>query len=71
MSETVRQKITFAEMRASGVRGLLIYCADYQCSHWITLSADQWPDDMRLSDVEDQVHLHGLRQARCRCAAGF
>ena len=27
------QKITFAEMRESGVRGLLIYCADYHCSH--------------------------------------
>ena len=26
------QKITFAEMRESGVRGLLIYCADYRCS---------------------------------------
>jgi hypothetical protein len=26
------QKITLGEMRASGVRGLLIYCADYQCS---------------------------------------
>jgi hypothetical protein len=23
---TVRQKITLAEMRASGIRGLLIYC---------------------------------------------
>ena len=26
------QKITFAEMRESGVGGLLIYCADYRCS---------------------------------------
>jgi hypothetical protein len=26
------QKITFAEMRFSGVRGLLIYCSDYHCS---------------------------------------
>jgi len=24
------QKITFAEMRDMGVRGLLIYCADYR-----------------------------------------
>ncbi len=30
------QKITLAEMRSSGVRGLLVYCADYKCSHWIT-----------------------------------
>jgi hypothetical protein len=27
------QKITFAEMRDMGIRGLLIYCADYRCSH--------------------------------------
>ena len=26
-------KITFGEMREMGVRGLLIYCADYRCSH--------------------------------------
>jgi hypothetical protein len=31
-------------MRASGVRGLLIYCADYKCSHSISMIADQWPD---------------------------
>jgi hypothetical protein len=41
------QKITFGEMRSSGVRGLLIYCYDYTCSHWIILSADQWGDDVR------------------------
>jgi hypothetical protein len=45
-------KITFAEMRASGVRGLLIYCADYHCSHSIALSEDRWPDDVSLSDLE-------------------
>ena len=28
-------KITFGEMREMGVRGLLIYCADYRCSHSI------------------------------------
>jgi hypothetical protein len=50
MPET-RQKITLAEMRAAGVRGLLIYCSDYHCSHWTTLSADRWPDDVRLSDL--------------------
>jgi hypothetical protein len=46
------QKITFAEMRSSGVRGLLIYCADYRCSHHIAISGDRWPDDVRLSDLE-------------------
>jgi hypothetical protein len=32
-------KITFAEMRESGVRGILIYCADYHCSHSARRSA--------------------------------
>ena len=45
------QKITLAEMRASGIRGLLICCSDYHCSHSITLNADQWPDKTRLSDL--------------------
>jgi hypothetical protein len=33
MPELTRLKITFGEMRASGVRGLLVYCSDYKCSH--------------------------------------
>jgi hypothetical protein len=49
---TRQQKITFGEMRASGVRGVLIYCSDYKCSHSIEMSADRWPDDVRLSDIE-------------------
>jgi hypothetical protein len=43
------QKITFAKMRDMGVRGLLIYCADYRRSHSIAISGDHWPDDLRLS----------------------
>jgi hypothetical protein len=49
------QKVTFGEMRASGARGLIVFCSDYRCSHNITLPpavADQWPDDLRLSDLE-------------------
>ena len=48
------QKITFGEMRESGVRGVLIYCSDYKCSHSIAISGDQWPDDVRLFDIEDR-----------------
>ena len=48
------QKITFGEMREMGVRGLLIYCADYRCSHSIAISGDSWPDDARLSDIEER-----------------
>ena len=36
------------------VRGVLIYCSDYKCSHHIAISADQWSDDVRLSDIEDR-----------------
>jgi hypothetical protein len=30
------QKITLGEMRDADLRGLLIYCSDYHCSHWTT-----------------------------------
>ncbi|MBR0828181.1 hypothetical protein JQ596_21835 [Bradyrhizobium manausense] len=46
------QKITFGDMRDAGVRGVLVYCADYRCSHSVALSADRWADDLRLSDIE-------------------
>lgn len=49
---TYPQKITFGEMRASGVRDVLIYCRAYKCSHSTEISADRWPDHVRLSDVE-------------------
>src|SRR5690242_13014960 len=49
------QKITFAEMRSMGVRGLLIYCADYHCSHHTTNSGDRWADYVRLSDLEPRL----------------
>jgi len=51
-ADTRQQKITLGEMRSSGVRGLLIYCSDYRCSYHIAISADRWPDDVRLSDIE-------------------
>jgi len=48
MPEPNRQtKITLREMRAAGVRGLLIYCSDYHCSHGTAISGDRWPDEVR------------------------
>ena len=43
-------------MRASGVHNVLIYCADHRCGHCVTIEAfaDRWPDDVRLSDIEDE-----------------
>ena len=45
-------KITFGEMRAYGVRDVLIYCRDHRCSHHVEVNADGWADDIRLSDIE-------------------
>jgi hypothetical protein len=47
-------RATDQEMREMGVLGLLIYCAGYRCSHSIAISGDAWPDDARLSDIEDR-----------------
>jgi hypothetical protein len=47
-----KPKITFGEMREMDVRGLLVYGSDYHCSHWVAISGDQWPDDVRLCDIE-------------------
>jgi hypothetical protein len=47
------QKITFGEMRCNGgPTAVVVYCADYKCSHSMVMSADHWPDNVRLSDIE-------------------
>jgi hypothetical protein len=63
------QKITLGEMREMGVRGVLIYCSDYHCSHSVAMSGDdQWPDHIRLSDIEPQFVCKacGIRGADVR-----
>jgi DNA-directed RNA polymerase subunit RPC12/RpoP len=57
---TRQQKITFGEMRGSGVR--LVYCSDYRCSHCTAINADQWPDDVRLSDIEPRFTCQACGQ---------
>ena len=37
--------------------GHVVYCADYKCSHSHALSAEQWADDVRLSDTSWTVAL--------------
>jgi hypothetical protein len=44
-------KIALAEMRAASAPGILIYGADHKCSHSIAISADQWADHVRFSDL--------------------
>jgi hypothetical protein len=42
---------------SQGLRGILIYCADYRCSHSLAISGDALPDDMRLSDLWSRLLL--------------
>jgi hypothetical protein len=59
MTALARQtKITLGEMRATGVRGVRVYCSDYKCSHSTAISIDRWPDDVRLSDIEPLFTCH-------------
>ncbi|WP_354100699.1 MULTISPECIES: hypothetical protein [unclassified Bradyrhizobium] len=64
-------KITLGEMREMGLRGVLVYCADYRCSHHVALSADHWFDDMRLSDIEQRVACSGCGQRGAEVRPGF
>jgi hypothetical protein len=41
------EKITFGELREMGLCGVLIYCADYHCSHSVAISAERWDDRVR------------------------
>jgi hypothetical protein len=49
-------------MRTAGVRGLLIYCSHYHCSHWVAISGDGWMGAVRLSELEPKF--------TCQLAAG-
>jgi hypothetical protein len=65
------QKITFAQMRSSGVRGILVYCSDYRCSHSVALRADRWADDVRLSDIEPRFVCKVCGKGGADVPAGF
>ena len=64
-------KITFGDMRDSGVRELLVYCSDYRCRHSVAISGDGRPDEVRLSDIEPRFVCAGLRQLPRRGEAGL
>jgi hypothetical protein len=44
--------LRYSRPRDMGVRGILVYCADFRCGHCVAMSADEWPDGVRLSDIE-------------------
>jgi hypothetical protein len=53
------QKITFGEMRSTGLRNLLAYCGDYKSAHHVEISAERWSDDVRLSDSPSSCEEEG------------
>jgi hypothetical protein len=61
MPELTRQKITFGEMRAAGVRGLLIYCSDYKCSHSTNYERRQMAGWRPAVRYRGRLRLHDLR----------
>lgn len=65
-SHDAPEKITFGEMRQIGVRGALIYCADYKCSHSTRLG--NRTDDQSGAAVGHRtaVGRQGLRSPRRR-----
>ena len=46
------QKITLGEMRQSDAHDLIAYCTAPLCGHHVVVDASQWPDDVRISDLE-------------------
>ena len=52
------QKITLGEMRSNGgPRLLIVYCADFKCSHSVIVSSELWPNHVLLSDLGADIHL--------------
>ena len=49
-----QEKITFGEMRASGASRIIVHCGDYKCGHSVTMYPALWPDNVRLSDLEER-----------------
>jgi hypothetical protein len=65
------QKIALGEMRAMGIRCLLVYCSGYKCSHNVEINVDRWSDDVRLSDLEPLFTVPSLRPEGSRSQSRF
>ena len=65
------RKISFGELRETGVDTVLIYCRDHHCTHHVTVSADRWPDHVRLSDIEPASPAAPAASTARRCGRIF
>lgn len=65
------QKIHSWRNAGNGIRGLLVYCRDYKCSHNIRPEeADKWPDDgCRTSSRDSSARSAARRQYHGRSRA--
>jgi len=52
ISNRSRRAVPTCEMSDEQAGSLNKVCSDYRCSHSIAVSANQWPDDLHLSDIE-------------------
>jgi hypothetical protein len=62
-----QEKITLGEMRASGASRIVVHCGDYKCGHSVTIYPALWPDNVRLSDLEERFvcTVCGPMSGRC------
>jgi hypothetical protein len=45
-------------MRESGVSRIIVHRGDYKCGHSVTVYPALWPDNVRLSDLEERFSGH-------------
>jgi hypothetical protein len=60
--------MSFSEMRARGMRGIVVCCSNDRCGQRIHLSAVRWADGTHLPDIEPGIicTICGRRGANVR-----
>ena len=63
-----QQKITLGEVRAMGIRRLLVYCSDYKCSHNLRSAPinGRITSGFPILSRYSPVRLAGLKEAEVR-----
>ena len=52
------------------MRWVLVCCQDNRCGHHVEMDADCWPNDIRLSDIEDRFVCQACGKRGGRRSAG-
>jgi hypothetical protein len=64
MSPSDVQPMTLGNMRANGVRSLLVYC--FACHHEAVLRVEDYPDDVQVPTFGPRMVCSRVRHDRCR-----